>query len=184
MNNAQKAAIRSKKQRGSQEQRDAAMLVNAAPLMVSQFNLFPNQGLTVEQQIEPVLFTLCVWGEARGEDTIGIQNVASVIIHRAEANRAYFGHGIRGVVLKHNSNGVYQFSAMKPGETNYKQMHNPDKLSWLKVAAVTMSMYFNGETILPVECMYYTAISNTYFDDNLGVELYKTHGGHKFYIEI
>ncbi|MEC7028233.1 MAG: cell wall hydrolase [Pseudomonadota bacterium] len=57
-----------------------------------------------------------LWGEARGEGTIGMQAVANVIINRA-ANPSWWGSNIMQVCRR-----PYQFSCWNDGDPNRSQL--------------------------------------------------------------
>lgn len=75
-----------------------------------------------------------IYGEARGESETGQIAVGYVILNRSRtaSKRPQFGDGtIKGAVLKHSDNGVYQFTCWNPLDKNFRIISNPDLVGQL-----------------------------------------------------
>lgn len=184
MDARQKVMIEKNKERGSHEERRMSMLMQARDLDLPLFNMNPVPDLqALSFQPEPILFCLCVGGEARGEPVEGIEHVASVIMNRYLSQRYYFGYTIHDVIMK-NSGGVWQFSAMNPMNVNRKWMENPDGASWIKVCKAALPIYFGKKVISPSGMFYYISdkIEPPKWTEKLVEHIHI--GGHRFYKEI
>lgn len=181
MRKAQRLAIERARERGTDVEREQSFILQASPFHLSLEWLYPRPYAAIEDQIEPVLFVLCVGGEARGEDKEGIEAVARVIMNRAFSNREYFGEGVRGVILKHNENDVYQFSAMNPQDPNRNWMLRPDAYSLTKVARFAIPIYFGQKGVSESRELYYFSkhITTPTWAETL--EHTRTVGNHIFY---
>lgn len=73
-----------------------------------------------------------IWGEARQDGVKGMIAVGNVIKNRAEANKAMFGQGIRGVALKPK-----QFSCWNQGDPNREKLK--DILQYDKIISMRKS---------------------------------------------
>ena len=184
MNGAQKAAVERGEERGTQRQRNANMLMQSGGFNLTMNNIHPIFGLRTEFQPEHILFCLCVGAEARGEPKEGIERVACVIMNRWLAQREYFGKTIRDVILKHNTDNVYQFSAMHPENINRKWMIEPDASSWIRVVKIALPFYLSKRLINPKGMFYYVSdkIEPPKWTENLVEHIHI--GGHRFYKEI
>lgn len=73
---------------------------------------------------------LTVWREARGEPFMDKMAVAWVIKNRADHPR-WWGDDVRSVCLKHNGNGVHQFSCFNDGDPNSRLLPGDRDVSWI-----------------------------------------------------
>jgi spore germination cell wall hydrolase CwlJ-like protein len=95
----------------------------------------PVPGLTLEQQPQDVLLRCCIWGEARGESSLGKLAVLWVIRNRAIKS----GASIADVILKHSDKGTYQFTSFDPKDVNASQLlyaWKDDPLPWARIDAL------------------------------------------------
>ena len=141
---------------------------------------------------EKQLFTICLYGEARGEPIEGKIAVASVIINRLKKG-SYYGKNLRGVILK-----PLQFSCFNELDPVTKKP-DPNRKK-LEIIAQNFSEYLHSYEHLR-EC-YWVAVGfldcwltsnvggathyNTLkcdpkWDDNM--KLIATIGNHEFFVE-
>ena len=167
----------------SKAKKDATLIAMQPPFSIHQGILIPNPKLPVESQIEPVLFVLCCWGEARGEIDEGKRQVALTIMNRYYAQREYWGKSVRDVILQRDRNNIFQFSCMKPGDPNYKKMLKPDLISYFKVMREVLNIYLIGQHEEEKPSLYYKVIdlSTTSFWNRL--KPVKAIGKHQFYTD-
>ena len=62
-----------------------------------------------------------IWGENRGGGVPGMQSVCNTILNRVAA-KSWYGDNVIDVCLKHNADGVYQFTCWSPKDPNYKKL--------------------------------------------------------------
>lgn len=78
------------------------------------------------RELETDTLARTMWGEARGEGSIGMQAVAAVIRNRLAVSRAHgkfwWGNSIIGVCQK-----PYQFSCWNRNDPNYRKVLNVDR---------------------------------------------------------
>lgn len=72
-----------------------------------------------EEQDELTLLTMCVWGEARGEDLMSQIAVGCTVRNRVW-NPRWWGRSWREVIIK-----PYQYSALNVGDSNREKMKDP-----------------------------------------------------------
>ena len=167
----------------NQRERDASFTAGAFKIDLPLGLLVPDMSLSPHRQNEPILFALCLYGEARGESEEGILEVAKVIMNRVCTNRSQFGMNVREVILKHDEKGVYQFSWMNPMDVNFKKLVNPDRFYWFKCAKIGLPVYLRPLQPSPDNCLYYQTktLADTWLSRNMS--FVKTIGNHDFYAE-
>ena len=88
-----------------------------------------------EMQVDTLART--IWGEARGEGSIGMQAVAAVIMNRLavaqEKGKIWWGNSIIDICQK-----PYQFSCWNKDDLNYRKLLNVDRRD--RVFAVAMNI--------------------------------------------
>ncbi len=97
--------------------------------------LMPNEAESLTQQNELTLMTMCVYGEARGEEYEGKLAVAQVIMNRVKEG-GWYGGSIKDVVLK-----PYQFSCFNTWDPNLKKMFDPDLYLWKQCFKAAWNAY-------------------------------------------
>jgi spore germination cell wall hydrolase CwlJ-like protein len=99
----------------------AAGALAAAPVGMKNVH-DTNAQASIAQDIAVLAQTM--WGEARNHGTVGMLAIGNVVKNRAESDRGLtFGHGIRGVALKHK-----QFSCWNPSDPNRDKIEEMKKL--------------------------------------------------------
>lgn len=135
---------------------------------------------------EKQLFTLCLYGEARGEPIEGKIAVASVIINRLKRGR-WYGKSLRGVILK-----PLQFSCFNEDDPNKKKieiiaqnfieyLHSYEQLRecyWVAVGFLDCWITSN----VGKATHYHTKSINPKWDDKM--KLIATIGNHEFFAEV
>jgi len=83
-------------------------------------NQIPDPSKSFAEQDPLILWTMAVWGEARGESYLAKVGVAWVILNRVRTQPPRYGTGLPGVILK-----PYQFSSFNLGDPNRAKLLTP-----------------------------------------------------------
>lgn len=137
---------------------------------------------------DALMLAKTMWGEARQHGVSGMNAVGHVIANRARAEKPSFGLGIKGVALKKNAAGVYQFSCWNPRDPNRAKLANidnlpkdsPDYKAWQEAKKLAVSI-MNGKSADPTRgaTFYHTTAIKPYW---AAPEKYSaTVGNHIFY---
>lgn len=137
------------------QEKASSIIMMQRPIEINLQTFRPNPSLRVEDQIEPILFCLCVWGESRNQCVSGQDAVARVILNRWIRQESYWGSSIREIVCKSGKGGIYQFSCMNPVDPNYRKMLLPDWISWFQVCRNVLRHYFEPEPLDQDSAYYY-----------------------------
>lgn len=119
---------------------------------------YPNIDIPIDGQHELILLTMCLWGEARGEDALAKLAVGCVIRNRVNAPR-WWGDSWKSVILK-----PYQFSSFNVGDPNRKKLLVPlaygTPQEWIHCFYAALGVYENhvGD---------FTGGANHYYDISL-----------------
>ena len=98
---------------------------------------YPDPERSIEQQDELVLLAMLIWGEARGESSLGKLAVANVVRNRVLAARRGYGLGFREVCLK-----PWQFSCFNANDPNRAKMLAPKRDEvWVDCFSVAADVY-------------------------------------------
>lgn len=109
-----------------------------------------NEGELYFRALEIDTLARTIWGEARGEGSIGMQAVAAVIMNRLqiskEKGKFWWGNSIIEICQK-----PYQFSCWNRDDPNYRKVLNVDKRDRIfakacNIARVCMPDPTNGAT--------------------------------------
>ena len=109
-----------------------------------------NEGELYFRALENDTLARTIWGEARGEGSIGMQAVAAVIMNRLqiskEKGKFWWGNSIIEICQK-----PYQFSCWNRDDPNYRKVLNVDKrdrafAKACDIARVCLSDPTNGAT--------------------------------------
>ena len=109
-----------------------------------------NEGELYYRALEIDTLARTIWGEARGEGSIGMQAVSAVIANRLAVSRArgkfWWGNSIIEICQK-----PYQFSCWNRDDPNYRKVLNVDKrepsfAKALDIAGVCMADPTHGAT--------------------------------------
>ena len=95
----------------------------------------PIPGIQIEDQPEPIICIMGLYGEARGEPNAGKLAVLCVAANRAEKS----GSSIADVFLKHSDKNTYQFTSFDPRDPNRDKLlvgWKEDPASWAACEAV------------------------------------------------
>ncbi len=174
---------RSKKQL-TPEQLEESFQMTMVPITVyPQFTApFFEKNMDLWTELQHLIF-LC-GAEARGEFPSGIKAVCQVVLNRVIQQKGYFGKTIKEVIYKHSNKGMYQFSAMKPGDINMSWVDPKHTSTWYKVAKAVLPCYLGGPPEFDFNVLYYHAASITvpkFFRDKLTP--FDRIGNHIFYAD-
>jgi len=139
----------------TQAQRDQSLYLQCPPEPVNAALFYPRFPGMPAYELEPVLFCMCLYGEARGEPAEGIQAVAQVIMNRWLRMESQFGMTVRDVILKNNGKGIWQFSCMSPIDPNFEKLSKPDRVGWLKCFKTGMDFYFHPRPLTADSAFFY-----------------------------
>jgi spore germination cell wall hydrolase CwlJ-like protein len=132
---------------------------------------------------DDIVLTLCLWGEARGEEKNSKIAIASVIKQRVKVG-GWFGNGWKGVILKNK-----QFSCFNSNDINLKKIlgvaENFSKIlaknKVLRECHAVAWGIITGVIDPSIEATHYLSIyCNAFWEGKL--EKVATIGNHDFYI--
>lgn len=101
----------------------------------------PDVTYSFEEHDDVTLLTMCIWGEARGEDLPVKMAVGCTVRNRA-LNPRWWGRSWKEVILK-----PYQYSAFNHGDPNRTKMQDPlkkerDGRTWRQCLWVAWGIYY------------------------------------------
>lgn len=145
--------------------------------------LYPKGNIPPENQIEIVVYTLTVYGEARGEPKEGQRAVAETIYNRW-LYQGWFGDSIRDVCVKDDDKfSIQQFSCWNKEDPNYKKLSKPDPVYYYQCLNVVKDIYFYGGNKYPTNMYNYHSVD---IEKPQWAEMlteYKKIGNHIFYVD-
>lgn len=102
----------------------------------------PKVGHPLVDQSDITLLTMCIWGEARGED-LSAQIAVGCTVRNRVINPRWWGRSWREVILK-----PYQYSAFNEADPNSQKMKDPLKEGnggqvWRRCLWVAWGIYHN-----------------------------------------
>lgn len=161
-----------------------SLLAQTPSYSICPASFYPNVQMDVEDQLEPVLFCMAVWGESRGESQTGQKAVAQVIMNRVERKEGYWGFTVRQVLTDHNSNGIYEFSCFNPADPNYKKIMKPDAFSWISVCRTALPIYFAPTKLHDNSVYFYKRVMQEPGSFHEGLKMLFVEENHAFYTDL
>jgi len=135
----------------------------------------PVPGLSIENQPEDVVLAMCLYGEARGEATVGKLAVAWVIKNRAQQ---------RGSTIKQECLRPYQFSSFNDQDVNRGKLltaYKTDPANWARCECVADILMFTMDPTHGADHYYAPAIVHpTWGEGNPNWIQTAEIGAHKF----